>query len=290
MLKKQGLIYLLLIVGLFSGCATLTPEMVQKKHAEWQSVVDRFEQTQGLSCSQALELYDISRLKVGSTVKTESTCGKSKQLVTKTLQDIKSAENGKRYIVNEIIGNDTFTREGCPLAFSKVICEDGINYIDYAKAQDNIPTAVITGALVAGPIGAAMNLYQRSFMQGVYKQVAQVFKEHKTETKILDFKLVSQEKLTIANQTVSCRVYQIQAITREIYPSSSDSITDTSRKVWISDDVPFGLVRSEDSGVGYNASYFFRNPRDYRKKAGETILTGTRQYSTWTSEVIEFKY
>jgi len=290
MSKKQGLIYLLLIAGLFSGCATLTPEMVQKKHAEWQSEVDRFERTQGFSCSQIPELYDTSRLKVGSTVKKRDISGKTKCFTTKVLYDIKSTENGKRYIINEIYGDNTFTREGEPLAFSKVICEDGINYIDYTKAQDNIPTAVIKGALTGGPIGAAMGLRQRSFMQGVYKRVAQDFKEKKIETKILDFKLVSQEKLTIANQVVSCRVYQIQTITKGILPSIHDFITEASRKVWISDDVPFGLVKSEDNAVMYQASYFFNNPRDFRKKPGVAIFTGKHQYPAGTSEVIEFKY
>lgn len=133
MLKKQGLIYLSLIVGLFSGCATMRPEMVQKKHAEWQVEVDRFERAQGLSCSQVPELYDISRLKVGSTVKIKSICGKTEYLTTKILYDIKSAENRKKYIVNEIMGNDISTLEGDVLAFSKVICTDNIKYETVVK-------------------------------------------------------------------------------------------------------------------------------------------------------------
>ena len=126
---------------------------------------------------------------------------------------------------------------------------------------------------------------------GMYASLPRiVVKERKRETKILDFKLVSQEKLTIANQTVSCKVYQVQVIIRETYPFLSDSIWDISRKVWISDDVPFGLVRSEDNEVGYNASYFNRSPQDYRNKTGVTILTSAGKYSTGTSEVVDFKY
>jgi len=286
MFKKQGLICLLFMAGLFSGCATMTPEMVQKKHAEWQSEVDRFERTQGLLYSQAPELYDSSRLKVGSTVKTKHTFNKSKSLTTKTLYDIKSAESGERYIVKEINGSYTFTREGDPVAFSKVICEDKINYINL---KDSLPATIVKG-LQGGVLGVASNLYDRASSSGVNNQVLQVFKERKRETKILDFKLVSQEKITIANQIVPCRVYQVQVTIRETYPFLSDSIWDISRKVWISDDVPFGLVRSEDNGVGYNASYFNRSPQDYRNKTGVTILISAGKYSTGTSEVVDFKY
>lgn len=277
MLKRCKLLCLTAVIGgLVSGCATLTPEMVQKKHAEWQSVVDRFERTQGLSCSQVPELYDISRLKVGSMVKTEFTGGKSKQLETKTLHDIKSTENEKRYIVNKKIRSNIFTLEGDPLAFSKVICSDKINYINYVSTgPDSILDAINKGGL----------LYPLT-MWGMSKRVAQVFKEHKIETKILDFKLVSQEKLTIANQDVSCRVYQIQTITRETIPSINDSIRDGSGKVWISDDVPFGFVKSESNAVMYNSGFYFKIGQE---TSGETIFIGSSQ-CTGTSEVVEFKY
>lgn len=286
MFKKQGLICLVFMAGVFSGCATMTPEMVQKKHAEWQSEVDRFEKVQGLSYSQAPELYDSSRLKVGSTVKIKHAFNKSKSLTTKTLYDIKSTESGNKYIINEINGSYTFTREGDPVAFSKVICEDKINYINL---KDSLPATIVKG-LQGGVLGVASNLYDRASSSGVNNQVLQVFKDRKRETKILDFKLVSQEKLTIANQIVPCRVYQVQAITRETYPSVSDSIADVTRKIWISDDVPFGLVRSEDSAVGYNASYFNKSPQDYRNRTGVTILTSAGNYSTGISEVVDFKY
>ncbi|MDD5194660.1 MAG: hypothetical protein PHQ96_03165 [Candidatus Omnitrophica bacterium] len=287
MFKKQGLIYLLFITGLFSGCATMTPEMVQKKHAEWQAEVDRFERAQGLSCFQVPELYDTSRLKVGSTVNIKSIYGKSKYSTTKILYDIKPVENGKKYIINEIMGNYMSTLEGDPLAFSKVICTDDTKYTNFPMpGVDNVPTAVIKGALSAGPVGVAMNLIDRPSTQRVYNQVEQDLKEHhKVETKILDFKLVSQEKLTIANQAVSCRVYQIQTITRVTYSSNMGFVMEESLKVWISDDVPFGFVKSEGSQISYQGTLHCK----YREKTGETILT-SKQDSIVKNEVAEFKY
>jgi len=151
---------------------------------------------------------------------------------------------------------------------------------------DNVPTAAIKGALGAGAVGVAMNLMDRSSKLKMYDQINQdLIKHHKVETKVLDFKLVSQEKITIASQAVSCRIYQIQTITRITYSSDLVIIGEESLNVWISDDVPFGLVKSEGSGVYYYSALYSK----YRGKTGETILT-SKQDDILKNEVVEFKY
>ena len=279
MLKRCRLLCLIAVIGwLFSGCAMTIPLSASGSRSLLQPEIDRFEQIQGLSCSEIPELYDISRLKAGSTVKMSSIYDKSTKpfFQTTILRDIQSTKTGKQYIVDWVIGKDIYTLEGDSLAFSKVICFDKINYTNYVKTgPDSILDVIHKGGL----------LYPLT-MWGVSKQVAQGLREQKIETKILDFKLISHERLIIANQSISCKVYQIQTITRRTIPSMKKVagytlIIDESIKLWISDDVPFGSVKREGSQALHAG---------FAGRGSSKGLFGSSQEMTESCEVIEFKY
>ena len=289
-LKKWGSLCLMVfVVGLCSSCAITIPRSIPGSRFVLQSEINRFEQTQGLSCSEIPEIYDMSRLKVGSTVKIKSIYDKSKKpfFETMILRDIQSTKIEKQYIIDLVIGKDIYTIEGESSAFNRVVCSDKINMRNYTRTGgDNIPSAIIKGALIAGPIGIALSLYDYSLMQEIDKEAAQSLREQEIETKIVDFKLISHERLTIANQSISCKVYQIQTITRQTRPSmkklpGATLIIDESIKLWISDDVPFGEVKREGSKT-LHAGF-----------VGRGISKGEFDFSqdmTENCEVIEFTY
>lgn len=260
MLRKQGLVFLFFIALLFSGCSFSASNIrsTPKSASEFQSVMDRFERTNGLSWSEIPELYDTSRLKAGSSVKVKLMYDKSKKpyFETQTIREIKLANMGKRYIIDMVMeDNHSYTLEGGPSDFNRVIWSDNISITDHSKTvQDNIPTTIIKGALFGGPIGIAMSLHQRSSMQALDEELKQSLKDRKSETKIIDFKLISNEILVVSNKSIPCRVYQIQTINRNIRPvmkhaPGSTYIIEESKRVWISDEVPFGLVKSETDKI-----------------------------------------
>ncbi len=79
------------------GCATTMPLQTQEDYARAQAEMLRFEQARILSINEIPDLYDVSRLRKGSTVRiqhTQSISGGS-YFITKTLRDIKD-ENGNR--------------------------------------------------------------------------------------------------------------------------------------------------------------------------------------------------
>lgn len=84
----------------------------------------------------------------------------------------------------------------------------------------------------------------------------QVRKEHETYQKVIKIDQISNEELTVEARRIFCKVYQIERIAKAIAVSSGRSepfytVIDESIKVWVSDDVPFGVVKLDAKSINY---------------------------------------
>ena len=292
MFKKQRLIYLLFIVGLFSGCATIKPEMVQKENAEWQAEADRFEQAKTLSVGEIPNIYNVSRLCKGSNVKIKHTRNNSDEpsFITETVRDVKVDNKGKIYVIDSTVSERTFTFQEDSVSLQKIVSpyenKQPLADIEVPPDGNNLPTALLQGAIAGGALGVAVNALNYSHTKEIYRDTVGHMKSMRIETKVIDFKFVSDERLKIAGKDILCKVYQIHSLTKQTMalskriPSSS-LMSDKSEKMWVSDDVPFGVVKRESTQTFICMNDNSRYPM---------TIAPTSQITHESSEVVEFKY
>lgn len=226
--KKCVLLSVLLIM--LSGCATAIPLSMQKDDSDYQHWTEIFEQAKGLSDDEIPAQYNYSRLREGSSVKMKVTnnFSTSSDFIT-TLREIRAVDNKKLYFIEHISGESAFISKVEPASLSKII--DPHESIHADEFYSNIE-------------------YASKSARAEIELATQSLKGAKVESKIVDFKLISDEKLLIAHQSIVCKVYQVHTITRHVMPSTKmmlgmNAIIDETKKIWISDDVPFGLVKSQ---------------------------------------------
>lgn len=214
-----------ILLMMLCGCATAIPLSMQKDNSDYRHWMEFFERSKGLSADEIPGQYNYSRLREGSKVKIRITHNNStgSDFITKFLREIRINDNRKLYVIeHNISGKSTFTSQLEPLSLSKIICpRDPIfpDKSDYSNIKE-------------------------------MEWLAQRLKDTKIESKIVDFKLISDEQLIVAHQRIVCKVYQVHTITRHVMPSTKmmpgmSSILDENEKIWISDDVPFGFVKSQ---------------------------------------------
>jgi hypothetical protein len=233
--KKWGSLSVLSMM-LF-GCATAIPQSIQKSiqknNSDYQHWSEVFKEVKGLSVDDIPVQYNYSRLREGSKVKIKmgNSYSTNPDFTTKLLREIRVVDKKKLYFVEHISGGSAFTIKVEPLSLSKIIRPYESIHSD-EELHSNIESTSKSARV-------EMEL------------LAQSFKGAKLESKIIDFKLISDEQLIIAHQSVACKIYQVHTITRHVRPSSTEmmpdmnAIIDESEKIWISDDVPFGLVKSQ---------------------------------------------
>lgn len=250
MLKKRKSVCLLAGIALLSGCATGSMHLAPKGVSGLPSAIARFKETKGLSCSELPVLYDVSRLKAGSSVRMKLTfeAGQPSD-VTMTLREIKGAGAQKKYIMEVVSGRTRYVLGGGPSALDKVVCSDDCKIESYYVKRDNSVWALVSSMGAGVAVGVLQELIQRACEPPEGRELSSM-KDMKIETKIIDFKLVSEETLTVSGRAIRCRVYAVQSISRESvkpleHAASSTAIVEETKKVWISDEVPFGLVKSE---------------------------------------------
>jgi len=251
MLKKQKSVCLLAGIALLSGCATGSMHLAPKGASGLPPAIARFKETKGFSCSELPVLYDVSRLKAGSSVKMRLTFDAGRPSdVTTTLREIKNDGTQKRYMVEVASDRTRYVLDGGPSALDRVICSDDFKVDSYYVKRDN-SVWVLVSSVGAGVVGVLQELIQRACEPAEGREVPSM-KDASVETKVVDFKLVSEETLKVSGRPVPCRVYAVETISREIFApvahaASSTAIVEETKKVWISDEVPFGFVKSEGS-------------------------------------------
>lgn len=296
---------ILICFGIFaiiqlSGCATASRKPAQKNDLEMKLQMQRFDEAKALSVSDIPEQYNASRLKQGSRAKVKYNYNNSGKLkgtdftTDKLLREIGSEDGGKLYVIDITYGKNTITFRGNAASLARIIVPAEAQ--DLSKIRDhkshssnfiNAPTAALQGALAAGPIGVIVNLAHYSNMKKIEEEMNQQLKDTKIESKIISFDLISNERLAIANQEIPCKVYQVKTLTRHIRPSTKSlpgfiGITDESKKVWISDEVPFGFVKSQ------SVQTFHMSVDSTGKRF--SIRMAEPKSQEFTSEVVEFSY
>jgi len=251
MFKKRTSACLLAGIILLGGCATGNMHLAPKGVSGLPPAVARFEETKGLSCSGLSALYDISRLKAGSSVKMKLTYDQSGQPsdVTMALREIKSAGAQKKYIMEVTSDRTRYVLAGGPSALDKVVCSDDCKIESYYVKRDSSIWTLISSFGAGRAVGVVYELIQRASEPPEGREVPSM-KDMEVETKIIDLKLVSEETLNIAGRSIPCKVYAVKTISREVLSpmknaAGSIAIVEEEKKVWISDEVPFGLVKSE---------------------------------------------
>jgi|GEM_PF-1434911 len=253
MLKKQKLVCLLAGIILLGGCATGNMRLAPKGVSGLPPAMARFEETKGLFCSELPALYDISHLKAGSSVKMKLTFEEGRPSdATMTLLEIKDAGMQKRYRVEVTSDRTRYVLDGGPSAFNRVICSDDFK-IDsyYVKGDDNVWVALVGSFVSCRAAGVLYELIRRACdREPPEGREVPSMKDASIETKIIDFKFLADETLNISGRPVPCKVYAVKTISREVFAplahaAASTAIVEETKKVWISDEVPFGLVKSE---------------------------------------------
>lgn len=216
--------------------------------------INRFEQAKAVSCCELPVLYDISRLKAGSSVKLKLIYDYSKKPVFETmrLREIQPAGAEKKYVIDIVSGFTHYSLEGNPSSFNRVICSDGASIKGYFVKRDRSTWALVRSA-GGGVLGIAMELIERAREPAEGKEFKGM-ENTEIETKIIDFEFVSQENLMISNRAIPCKVYMMQTIAKEMISPKENSpratcIVEERKTVWISDEVPFGLVKSQGKRV-----------------------------------------
>lgn len=298
---------LIAVVILFIACHRTIPGIQSLQPSDMQSEIERFEQAKGISCSDIPVIYDITPLKVGSMVKWKSVNYRipDKSFISSTiLNDIEVTSDGEWYQIKIDAESAILTNYQNKLS-SKIVCIDesaaepkrNMQLKDDMLAElrkQNVIDSVISGVSVApilGPIAAGLAVAEG--MRGdnrakeVYEKSLEMRQEIEAktekETKLIDFKLVSEELLIVSGSPVPCKVYLIDLMTMTKSPSyskgvfnipASTSIIYESKKLWVSDDIPFGIAKHETkhSTITQTNSQII--------KVDESII----------SEVVEFKY
>lgn len=313
-MRKYALFILILfIVMQFAGCATTLRQSMQglqeaqEYDVEFNHQMELFQQAKGLRSEDIPKLYDVSCLRTGSYVKTENMQHGlpdpySGKVVLKTVLKNIHAEGGQKFYVTETTGfgisspNDQIsTHNENELAMSTLnICYPDFNfetlleppYVDDLLKTENLPTTVIQGAIMAGPLGILLGVMDYSNEKKRNEEMIKHIKGSKIKTKVIDFNLISNENLTIANKNIACKVYQVNRIRCQINPGLGrvpgwTMLTNESEKLWISDDVPFGVARVERIGTNRMCTDTNTNKRNRH------FYVSVDKY---TREVVEFSY
>ena len=168
--------------------------------SELNSEIEHFEQTKGISCSDIPEIYDISRLRVGS-------------MVDANIKVIRGNSENHEMSYTTIMLNDIETTE------------EGEIY------QEKILATTYPGEILS-------NYKPDELKKVICKKV-----EGQT-SKIIDFKLAYQEELKVADKPIACKVYKFNKITAGT-TSGYYSLTNNFTTLWVSDEIPFGIVKDE---------------------------------------------
>ncbi len=254
---KKNILFCFFIVPLFIGCATTTPQSTPESRAETQALMSRFEQAKILSTEEIPDVYNASRLRKGSNVKMKHTLNSLEKpyFMTQAVREVKADNKGSIYVIDSIVDERAFTRQEDLVSLGKIVSpyEDIHPLADFKEGLpkgDNLPASIVKGAIAAGPVGAVVSALDSSRMNEINKEVTAHVKGMRIETKVIDFRFLSDDKLKIAGKDILCKVYQIHSLIRQTTPSgkripSSSLIIDKSEKVWVSDDMPFGIAKRE---------------------------------------------
>ncbi|MCK9614109.1 MAG: hypothetical protein M0R48_01240 [Candidatus Omnitrophica bacterium] len=275
---------------LFSGCAATTPQATSNDSANTNVDVLRFEQAKALSASDIPDI-NISRLSKGSNVKIkhiQDGLGRT-YFTVKTVKDVKAADNGKIYVIDSVTEGRTYTFSEDSASLRKVVSpyENIQPLADFKDPSMSGMPATFINALGAGGIGIALIPVTRSQERERNKEAGDHARGMRVERKITDFKFVSDEVLKIADKDILCKVYQIHSLTRQTMPAtktipSTLLIINTSERIWISEDVPFGIAKRESTQTLHmSLAGGGRSRRD---------IIPSAQTTRETNEVVEFSY
>jgi len=289
----RRVILLLIIVILIGGCATTIPQSAQQDRADMNAEIQRFEQAKALSPADIPDIYNVSRLCKGSNVKIKHKQDNAGEVyfTTKTVRDVKAGGSGKMYTIDSVTEGRTHTFSEDTASLRKVVSpyENTQPLADFkdlpgSSLSQEIVNVIGAGNLAVGIVAAPIAHLQEKERN---KEAGDQMRGMRIERKIIDFKLVSNEALRVADKNILCKVYQVHSLTRQTMPSSkitpsSSFIMDGSERIWVSEDVPFGIVKREStqtlhmSMAGGNHS--------------STVVMPPSQVIRESNEVVEFSY
>lgn len=210
---------------------------------------------------------------------------------TKVLREIQSNSDKKHYTIDlTAAGSKIFTFKESALGLSTIIYPDDFDFetMDFKEPpSDHLGLMLFRNALFGGPIGLTVDLWHKSYMDDLHNETTQYLMGQKIKTKIIDFNLVANENIALADRIVACKVYQANTITCQMAPGTErlpafTFLINESRKIWISNEVPFGVVKTE--GIQTLHMRIDKNNR-----FGIEIPSSAQRMAN-ASEVVEFSY
>jgi len=289
--KRVVLSFLTMIVALLTtNCVTHNPPLAELR---------RFDLTkEEVSTSEFDRIYDSSRLKVGNSAVvggkiTISYEARPRSYVT-TKEVIAIDDSTRNYIVDILTipqeGDGQLTTiEVDPLYIRRVLDVSGYKVLNVSKIKSDQLDPIIRAALkdwwakgVPGIMASAsLELLKKHRSEAVLKRYSQARKDYKDQYKIIKFDQISDEEVTVGARRIFCKVYQIDVIRKEMTVSSDRSepfykVVDTSTKIWVSDDVPFGVVKVDSKSI-------------YHSGAEEMGVKKKPMEATIKEELIDFK-
>jgi hypothetical protein len=257
-LKKKilSIFIIILVIMLTYSCVSLKP---------LPGDLERFDRAKEVSDSELDGIYDHSRLKVGSRALLKLRGPSFDLLLDYELVAIDDATQKcvlSRSIMNQEGNGRIFTQEVESTFIRKVFMSGKVKTLSVAEVDSNqfesITRAAIKNLLIGGALGFGIDVIPRATMRHrgkvVTDRLAQATKENEDYYKIIELTRMSDEELSIGNRQIVCRVYQVEAMSKTIMVTDRQSepfyvVRDMSRRVWISDDVPFGIVKVESKGT-----------------------------------------
>ncbi len=289
----KTMLFCFLTVLLVAGCATTQPQLIQQDRADINAEIQRFEQAKALSPADMPDIYTVSRLSRGSNVKIKHTQDNSGEayFTTKTVRDIKAGDSGKVYVVDSVTEGRTYTFSEDTVSLRKVVSPyENTQPLADLKDQkgSSLPTEIVnvigTGNIAIGLVTAPIAHLQEKERN---KEIGDRMRAMRIERKVIDFKFVSDETLKVSNKNILCKVYEVHSLMRQTMPPSkimpsSSLIMDGSERIWVSEDVPFGIVKRESTQALYMSMAGVKNSPALGVPSSQTIHE--------INEVIEFSY
>lgn len=296
---KKSVFSSLVLVGMLilSGCATTIPK--QAVDPEVQLQMQRFDAAKSLSASETPDVYNASRLRPGSSVKIKHTGSTAKSYYSsRILREIKSDAADKTYIIDTTAEGTSFTFEEKSSTLAKIVSpeQDLMPLKDYQMPDgNNLAVSMASGALMINPssgiislspLGIALGAVDYYRMKGLNEEVSRSVKGMRIEVKVVDFRFIADEVLKLSGKDIPCKVYQINSLTRQTTPPSKRIpspafIMDNVEKIWVSDDIPFGIAKR----ISTMQTYILPDPSCRFKS--QLLNTGAEED---INEVVEFKY
>jgi hypothetical protein len=289
---KTVLFYFFMML-LVSGCTTTQPQSIQQNSADMNAEIQRFEQAKALSPADIPDTYNVSRLSKGSNVKIKHTQDNSGEayFTTKTVRDIKAGGSGKVYVIDSVTEGRTYTFSEDTASLRKVVSpyENTQPLADLKDLPGSSLPQEIVNVIGAGNIAIGIVTAPISHMQEKErnKEAGDQMRGMRIERKVVDFKFVSNETLRVAGKNIVCKVYQVHSLMRQTMPSSklmpsSSFVMDSSERIWVCEDVPFGIVKRESTQIMHMSM------------AGNSRLSAvampSSQVTHESNEVVEFSY